>query len=173
MSDSDKAAYIARIRANVPDELKALPIWLLWRSVPEPGKKKPKKVPYYASGGARAAGFKERGLELDCPEDRQQLVTFSEAVAAYERGGYTGLGIALGVMPDGRRLSGIDLDDVSPTDPQVTQILLAANSYAEVSPSGNGVKIFGLGDIGKTKSARLEIYSGARFFTVTGQVISG
>ena len=78
-------------------------------------------------------------------------------------------------------LSGIDLDNQrdpvsGELDERAQQILLAAESYAEVSPSGTGIKIFGIGDIGTDKrlncTAGLEIYSGGRFFTVTGQAVN-
>jgi putative DNA primase/helicase len=161
--------YAKRVQANVPDELKRLPVWLCWRWVVD-GKDK-KKVPYYHTGKPRAGG-----KSLDTPNDRAQLVTFDEALAAFmkARRPYTGLGVALGLEPASNiLLSGIDLDDIAPDDPRVRQIIKAAHSYAEISPSGTGLKIFGLNDIGEEKHTELhlEIYSRARYFTVTGQAL--
>jgi hypothetical protein len=45
----------------------------------------------------------------------------------------------------------------------------ATASYAEISPSRTGCKIFGTRDIGTEKTKNLEIYSRGRFFTVTGE----
>ncbi len=73
--------------------------------------------------------------------------------------------------------SGIDLDNcirVGVIAPKAQQIIdAAAGSYVERSPSGTGLKIFGTGDIGTTKESELEIYSAGRFFTVTGEHVSG
>jgi putative DNA primase/helicase len=73
---------------------------------------------------------------------------------------------------------GIDLDDCrEPTTGALSsfaqQILRRFDSYAEVSPSGAGVKVFLLGnwkDTGKHKRIgkdRIEVYPRLRYFTVT------
>jgi hypothetical protein len=160
-----KTEYIARLVANVPDELKVLAIWLLWKSVQRKGKEKPSKIPYYVSGAIRG-----KDLELDCPEDRAQLVTFDDAVAAYKVGSYTGVGVALGKVGD-KIVSGIDLDDILLDDDRAIQVVSKADSYTEKSPSRTGVKVFGIGDIGSVSESdqHLELYSSGRFFTVTGE----
>jgi len=38
---------------DAPEELKALPAWLVWRYEQHPGEAKPRKVPYYVEGGRR------------------------------------------------------------------------------------------------------------------------
>lgn len=158
-----------RLRAAVPAELVTLPAWLHWRY--EEGTR---KVPYYASGPRRNG-------TMDTPDDRARMVTFEEALRAAEaRGPDVGIGLALGVVPGRTELpiSGIDFDHcISASgdfDERVLQVLAAANSYAEVSPSGTGIKLFGYGDIGTTKRSDLglEIYSRARYFTVTGRRIN-
>lgn len=166
-----KAHYIEQIRFNVPDKLLHLPVWLMWRSE-DPDNR---KVPYYCGG-------KRRNGALDSPEDRAQLVTFEDAAQAFNSNRMTGLGIALGEVPGEEiHLSGIDLDDVyedqvgNRLDQRAIEIMAAANCYAERSPSGLGLKIFGIGDIGtlrakkKEGDAGLEIYSRARFFAVTAR----
>jgi hypothetical protein len=88
------------------------------------------------------------------------------------------LGIALGEVPDGNtHVSGIDLDHVfdgGDVDPRAMEILAEGDCYAELSPSGEGLHILGTGDVGhadvKSGAVGLEIYSGARYFTVTGDV---
>ncbi len=169
---------IARIREQVPAQLLELPVWLLHDA---------DKTPYYADGSKR------RGV-LDSAEDRARLVTFEEAARALERVTRAcGLGVALGEVPGEEfRLCGIDLDDcyhgdeVSTAqmgalalDSRAIEILAAACSYAEKSPSGRGLHVLGVGDIGTAKVPKsatapgLEIYSGGRYFTVTGARLNG
>lgn len=158
---------------NIPAELRPLPVWLLWKSVPN-GKDKPKKVPYYADGKVR------QGV-LDIPEDRARLVTLDAALSKFNSKRHTGLGVALGKIPDMPErlepLSGIDCDNCVRGEEiaaAVKDVLAAAGeAYAEISPSGTGLKIFGIGNIGSTATPELEIYSGARFFAVTGLRIQG
>lgn len=159
-----------RIRTKTPSILLDLPVWLLWRyEYDEKGDKK--KVPYYADGECRSG-------ELDTPEDRARLVTFDAAEEAFDArpGYYAGYGVALGRIGD-QVLSGIDLDDCreeTKLTANASEVVNAAGSYAEISPGNCGVKIFGWGDIGTEGStgSGLEIYSGKRFFTVTGRSIA-
>ncbi|MGH8229713.1 MAG: hypothetical protein ACREU3_17725, partial [Steroidobacteraceae bacterium] len=151
------AGLIDRIRQHVPQQLLELPIWLLRDS---------HKVPIYANGTRRHG-------TLDGAEDRAQLVTFERGAAGLGRSrDATGLGVALGKVDAETIVSGIDFDHVvggaGVIDPRVLEVMAAAGSYAERSPSGRGVHILGLGDIGTTKTASVEIYSSARYFTVTG-----
>ena len=164
------AEYVDRVRSSVPPQLLCLPVWLGWKAI-DNGDKKPRKVPFYIDGEPRNGA-------LDAPGDRDRLVSFETAASAFIRASFTGLGVALGDIPgEELHLAGIDLDDVSLEDARVLEILAAANSYAEISPSGKGLKIFGLGNIGKADVALptggLEIYCEKRFFTVTGLRLNG
>lgn len=149
--------YLARCRAVAPAQ--RLPVWLLWKRIGD------RKVPYYADGAPRSG-------KLDSPEDRARLVPFAEAAAAYARSEYAGLGIALGLIPDTDiHLAGIDLDHIRLDDERVRRIVTAAESYAEVSPSGDGVHVLGQGPTGllsKADGNGAEIYDCARYFTFTG-----
>lgn len=154
-------------------DLKLASIWLLWKSVPSetPGKK-PRKVPYYANGRRRQG-------PLDCPADRQQLVTFDEAAAALanSQGMFSGIGLALG--PDGRGgcVQGCDLDEIevnglSDIANRFVRGDLAGKGYVEISPSGDGLHCLGYGHPFTPLNANgsgIEAYPGARFFTFTGQ----
>jgi hypothetical protein len=164
------ADYLEAVRKNVPPQLLPLHVWLLWRRVSGAPGEKPKKVPFYADGNPRSG-------RLDSPEDRSHLVDFEVAAAALN-GHHAGLGIALGAVPGEEiHLSGIDLDHVyrdNQLDPRAVDVIAAAESFTERSPSGDGLHIVGLGNVGTLKKdARgLEIYSGGRFFTVTGNPIN-
>ncbi|MFZ0550746.1 MAG: hypothetical protein WAM21_08060, partial [Steroidobacteraceae bacterium] len=156
------AALIERIRQNVPQMLRDLPVWLLHDA---------KKTPVYNDGTNR------RGV-LDSTEDRARLVTFETAAEALQKTARaTGLGFALGVVPGEEiHLAGADFDGCyrdGELDERVMQILAAAGSYAEKSPSGNGLHIVGTGDIGTLKVDGAELYSAGRYFTCTGARING
>ena len=88
---------------DLPESMTSARRWLLWRSVPQPGKK-PRKVPVYANGVQR------NGL-LDTQEDLAKLATFAEACDTLSTGHYTGLGFALGPDGTGNHWQGVDLDD--------------------------------------------------------------
>ena len=176
MSNDYQRADPAELRANVPEELKRLPAWLLWaESAPLKPGDKPRKVPHYVDGAPRGT--------TDTPKDRGRLVDFDAAIAAYERQSkpWVGPGVALGAYAEPALvLSGIDLDnciDEGGLNERARSVVEAAHTYAEKSPSGRGVKLLGLGDVGTLKLKRdeagLEIYSRGRFFTVTGRILLG
>jgi P4 family phage/plasmid primase-like protien len=175
-----KRADPAALRANVPADMRALPVWLLWKLVPN-GDDKPKKIPYYTSGKKRQGkGGSRAEAYLDSPEDRAQLVSFEEAMGVYEgdTDDFMGPGAALGAIPKTEIiLSGIDWDHSRRLDgtiaPVVREAIEITKSYSEVSPSQLGAKAFGTGNIGTEKTPALEIYSRGRYFTVTGDRISG
>jgi hypothetical protein len=154
------------IRAEVPAAMREARRWLLWRSIPQPGKK-PRKVPHYANG--------ERRDTTDTPADAAHLEDLETVLAALERGGYAGLGFALGPDENGGCWQGIDLDGITER-PEVAALVDLLPGYVERSPSGAGVHAIGYGGqfaaLG-SNGAGIEGYSGGRFFTVTGDAIGG
>ena len=160
---TDPFELIERVESQVPQSLLDLPVWLLHRN----------KQPFYADGTPR------RG-KLDSPEDRARLVTYKQIAAALLIHGGDGVGVALGAVPGTDLvLSGIDLDHCyvdGRLDKRAGAILATVQSYGEKSPSGQGLHILGLGNIGTTKincgPVGLEIYSAARYFTVTGNAVN-
>jgi putative DNA primase/helicase len=162
-----------KLRANLPKDMQEIPAWLVWKQgPPKKDGEKPQKIPYYANG-------KPRGV-TDTKADRSRLVTFDEAMDVYgrDREAYMGPGFALGKVPPSEvPESGIDLDNCvrnGVITPKAMRVVDAADgSYTEFSPSSTGIKIFGVGDIDKEATPELEIYSSGRFFTVTGDRVSG
>ena len=152
---------------NIPKDLQAMDRWVLWKNVQRTksnGEKVWAKMPLSAKGGAGSSA------------DEDTWVSFGVAVDEYLLGDYDGIGIMLGGT-----LHGIDLDDCR--DP-VTGVLsdLAQETldrvegYAEVSPSGTGLKIFTQTNLDSSrtkKEAGVELYKDGRYFTVTGHAING
>jgi putative DNA primase/helicase len=83
------------------------------------------------------------------------------------------------VLAEGDPFVGIDIDHcLSPdgTMPAwVQEIVERVDSYAEISPSGTGLRIFVKGALPcpgfKNTERQLEVYSSGRYLTVTGKVI--
>jgi len=144
---------------RIPVELRAVRGWLLWRYVSMPGEAKPRKVPHYVDG------TKRRGAQ-GSPDDRAGLGTFDQAVASYRRGGFDGIGLAL--LPE-FGLVALDFDNCGAADPWVLSLVLG--SYAERSPSGNGVRAFYWGVLPDGKTSRMEVFHANGFVTITGDTL--
>jgi len=157
-------------RVEAPSELRELEGWLCWRNEQYPGEKKPRKVPYYATGQRRHG-------QNGTPEDRAKLVTFAAAKSAAARMGYDGVGLAL--MREWG-ITALDFDHCVDANgrmpPEVEDIV--SRTYAEYSPSGNGVRAFVKGLLGNHKSQRdanntygFELFSDKGFVTFTGNTL--
>lgn len=157
-------------RVEAPSELRELPGWLCWRNEQFPGESKPRKVPYYATGQRRHG-------KQGSPEDRAKLVTFAAAKSAAARMGYDGVGLAL-MREWGVTALDFDhcVDASGRMPPEVEDIV--SRTYAEFSPSGNGVRAFVKGLLGNHKSLRdaanpygFEVFSSTGFVTFTGNTL--
>ena len=161
-------AAIAQWRKALPEALWHLPVFLLWKRRAKPGKPgKFDKIPFYASGVRR------HGVN-GCAEDRMQLVDFGDALAAFARGGYDGIGVAL--LPD-VDFWALDLDnciDESGELSLLAQRVAEAGSYAERSPSGRGLRALFAGKAGadsKNHQIGVEIFNARGFVTITGAAV--
>jgi len=139
------------------------PRWVDWRA--EDGN----KVPYIAGTRRRAKIIRPEDLRVyaQCSDDRR------------------------GIVFNGDGLGGVDLDGCRYPDGRLTDwaadLVKRFNSYAEVSPSGTGVKIFVrgcpatvshhllamTGDPIGAKAPQVEAFVTARYFTVTGDHLAG
>jgi hypothetical protein len=163
---------IERLNIAVPSNVRQFKQWLVWRfeSSREQGKK-PLKVPYYVSGQKR---FGVQGS----PEDRNALVTFDQAVAALRSNLWTGIGFAF--VP-GSKVNAVDLDNcvrAGEIIPEVKELIREASTYAEVSPSGNGVRLLMFGDLASRKAIHpdgynVELFGESGYVTVTGNRLNG
>ncbi len=168
--------------SQFPGNLASRRQWLCWRFVQKPGQKKPSKMPYYATTGALRgwpmgkprdgrATEQQPQVEQGHPLDREHLTGFEEAAAFAAARGFDGVGFAF--LP-GDGLIGIDLDGVIGGDDARTalglQITADCDTYGEMSPSGTGLHLIGLGDVQTFKSndIGIEVFCGRQFFTMTG-----
>ena len=153
---------------RAPDALRDLKGWLVWHWRQKPGSPKPSKMPYYVSGRVRTG---THGSEAD----RSNLVTFEEAKAFAEKNDFAGVGLAL--MPE-FGITALDFDNCvkdGVIDPRVEE--LTAGTYAELSPSGNGIRAFVLGESPDHKDSTpadgsfgFETFHAKGFVTFTGHV---
>jgi len=152
---------------EAPAAIRDLPAWVIWRFEAVPGASKPRKIPYYANGGKRHG-------EQGGPKDIANLVTFDAAKVAAARRGYDGVGFAA-LSQFG--ICALDFDNCI-TDgkihPQVEALL--GETYAEFSPSGQGIRVFFKGDLGNGKAIRggefgMECFSTRGFVTFTGNTL--
>lgn len=140
---------------NIPIELKELNRWVLYRLYWDEKRGKYDKKPF----NARTGGFAQSN-------NPNTWCDYETAIGVVDL--YDGLGFMLG---DG--IFGVDIDDVELNDPVVREVLTTLNSYAEVSPSGQGIHVICLGKKpqGACRKANFECYDKGRFFTVTGKQI--
>jgi hypothetical protein len=150
----------------IPDEMRLLPNWVVWRLEPQSNGKATKR-PYQINGSPASV------------MDPAHWVTFDVAFNQLSMGNYTGLGFVFTNTP----YSGIDLDDAAfladgSSNPNYQsdlnrQIKIAHefDSYSETSPSGKGLHIIVKGKVPDGKRTNyIELYPSGRFFTMTGTV---
>jgi hypothetical protein len=162
--------------ADVPDSLKKLPNWAVWRLEKRNGSST--KVPYSVNGGFAKSN------------DPSTWTTFESAVAVADdplafRDG-------IGFMLQGTNLVGLDFDGVRQdgvVDPYVLEIIKELGSpYTEITPSTTGLRMFVecaqlpkgnrkfSAKSSSVKKYGAEIYSGGeggRYLTATGGRFSG
>jgi putative DNA primase/helicase len=155
-----------------PVELARRPQWVAWRLQPREGQPKPTKVPYDARTGRLAS-----------TTDPSTWATFEEAATFCSREHCSGVGYVLSADDP---YVGVDLDACrDPASGRISgwakAIIKRLNSYTEISPSGTGLRIFVRGELpahGRRKGSAdkppaIEVYSQARFLTITGDHVLG
>lgn len=146
---------------SIPAELKSLRAWVIWRF--DLAGDKWTKVPYRTDGAIKAS-----------TTDRSTWGTFGGAMDRYGRGDFDGIGF---VLDPQNGIAGVDLDHCVGESIVVwaMKIMLQLNSYAELSPSGTGLRILIKGAIppGGRKRNSIELYDSARYLTITGHHRAG
>lgn len=153
----------------VPEQLRARDRWVVWNYAVRSGKET--KVPVDPASG--------RAVD---PTSPSSWMTCKDAL--FEAGAAACAGVGF-VFLESDGVTGIDLDDCIENgvpNAAAREIIESLGSYAEISPSGTGVKIFILANKGSqakctsTKIAgvgKIEIYDQKRYFTVTGRHLEG
>jgi hypothetical protein len=146
---------------KIPDDLKVLRQWLLWKLEARDGFMT--KVPYQPSG---------RHADVTAPKTWN---TFDVCVRALQSGRFSGIGFVF--TRGGISYGGVDLDKCRDPQSGVTedwaiQIIREVGSYTELSQSKTGwhliVKNCGLPVDGGRKK-RVEMYCDGRYFCMTGE----
>lgn len=163
-----KMTVAENIALELPLAMRMARRWIVWKSIPVPGKKE-RKIPCYVDGTQRFGA-------MDTEQDMARLSTFDQAMSVITQStGYAGVGFALGPDGTGKFWQGIDLDNTAGR-PELAALVDLLPGYIEWSPSEKGVHAIGLGRdftaLGSNHSG-IEAYCGKRFFTVTGNAIGG
>jgi putative DNA primase/helicase len=147
----------------IPHALKAIPQWVLWKLEERNGKAT--KTPYQAHGA------------LAKVNDPTTWTTYDKTLAAYQAGGFSGMGI---VLTKETGIVGTDLDkclnpDTGELESEAARIVSELPTYCEVSPSGRGLRLFGFGTLpqGGRRKGKVELYEEGRYLTVTGNRFNG
>lgn len=152
---------------SIPGELKALPQWVCWQSVPDenrPGKIK--KLPVNAMTGEPAQS-----------NNPNTWTSYDVAAAAGNR--FSGIGFMFANGYFGVDIDGIEGEiqayrDDPQSDNIVWEFIYSLRSYAEYSVSGRGLHIICRGKLPPNGRRRgnVEMYENGRFFIMTGNSAS-
>lgn len=147
---------------GIPAELRSIRRWVLWRWQLRDKWTKP---PYTVRGGSAST------------TDPRTWTAHTAVLAAYQAGGWSGIGL---VLTDDDDLAGIDLDhcrdpDSGRVEPWALEIAQTINSYTEASPSGTGLRIIVRAKLpaGGRKRGNVEVYESGRYLTITGHRLDG
>src|ERR1019366_9364251 len=150
--------------SQVPSCLKAMRIWLPFRTSPRP------------SGGLNKIPQNRQGRPAK-HNDPSIWLSYEEAVLQAAKAGYAGIGI---VLSEGMGIMGIDFDHClvnGELKPQIEQWVLDLNTYTELSFSGDGLHAIAFGRLpwkaNRKDSAGVEMYTTGRYFVVTGRQMTG
>lgn len=163
MAIKTKDSIIELNELEIPDELKQLSKWVLWRAEWLPKQQVYSKVPY-SKNGYRASSTKQDTWHSF--EDTVMLCDVDEQ--------YSGIGFVLSKDDD---YICLDIDNaVNPDSGQLeTDFALEMTelTYCELSPSGTGLHCFFKGTLPDERKKKrtdldIELYDTGRFMTVTG-----
>jgi putative DNA primase/helicase len=159
-----KPPRVPIIAENVPGAMRDLPRWLGWNWAINDKGDKWTKPPWDIRRDRKGKST-----------DSETWCDFDTALAAANAGYVDGIGFALG---DG--FCGADFDSCRDRStgvitPDVLAYVCRLNTYGEVSPSCEGIKLILRGTLPKGRRARgnVEVYDRGRYFTITGHRLDG
>lgn len=147
----------------IPGDLKFYKQWICWKYIEIDGKKR--KTPICPMTGKPAK-----------TNDPSTWTSYARAVEKADD--YDGIGF---VFTEDDPFIGIDIDHCREKDGTLTDyaksMIDRCGSYAEISPSGSGIHIIGMGKMDIEGSGKrtdtVEMYQKLRFFTITGNDVGG
>lgn len=149
---------------HIPDAMKQIPHWILFRLVWRPEKNKWDKVPTQASGQPASV------------TNPAHYSTFEDAQSAYMLGTGDGIGFCF----TGREnLVFVDIDGAvrdGAWAPEHLHVMQQFATWGEMSQSGKGVHLICEGTLDRARvhhPAGLELYNSGRFVAMTGWQLSG
>lgn len=154
---------------QIPNELRSLRQWGLFKLKYVPERKKNTKIPFNAMNGEKAR-----------TNDQDTWTDFNTALAALKRNSKEFDGLSF-FFANG--YAGIDIDHVATDieryrtgdleDNIVSEFMNATRSYTEVSQSDTGIHIIIKGKIpgDRRRKNNIEMYESGRFFALTGKTI--
>jgi hypothetical protein len=163
-SPHDGVQWLRPNREHIPLELQDLAQWVAWKREYRDGAWT--KVPYSPRTGRKAS-----------TADPTTWGTCDDAFNAYLAGGYNGVGF---VFHSADPYVGVDVDkcrnpETGALEVSAWEIAQSLGSWTEVTPSGTGLHIIVRGALppGRRRKGRVEMYETRRFFTITGELVSG
>ena len=150
--------FLPVVKEGIPEELKALPRWVLWRAANRNGKTT--KIPYSIDGQKAKSN------------DPRTWSDFEGVIVEYEAGRADGIGFN---FSEDDNIVGIDLDACVQEDgslvPQALKIVESLDSFTEYSVSGKGLHVICRAPLERgIRKGPCEIYPFGRYFTVTGHI---
>ena len=159
---------------HFPDELTALPQWVVWRyeyRLDKQGKAKWTKSPYQPDGRTRAS-----------TTDRATWASFefvqTAYLSSYEVGNIPldGVGFVLSAHDP---FTAFDFDHcrnplTGEIDPLIASYIRRLDSYTEISPSGAGIRVIVQAKLPERdrRIGNIEMYDSERFISVTGHLLT-
>lgn len=158
---------------NIPVDLIDTPNWIVWKyeeKTDSKGDVKLTKIPKQINGSNANTTNPNTWADFDSVVEVAEH--FDGIGFVFTDSGY--LGIDIDNVPEDikeyKQHDNVDLDHNI-----VAEFIELTQSYAEVSPSGNGIHIYVKGQLpeGSRRKGNVEMYDSGRFFTVTGNLIGG
>lgn len=172
--------YLAVIPENIPQELKDINQWVVWKPVKEAGKVKPKKVPYSLQTNELTGILEEK---LASVNNSNTWMSFEAALSLLKtKKRYKGLNFVFpstSVKGNFKKIVGVDLDNIALTngelDPLKIAEIKALNTYSEISPSGTGLRAICYAEFPDNEEVHkgdIEVYQSGKFLSITGHKLN-
>ena len=149
-------------RDRIPYSLAQIDQWVLWKAEPRPG------------GGMNKIPYQPNGRKASSTDPHAWSDFATVCAALDESDDYAGIGFVV-TANDG--LACLDFDHVRNAEtgaisPDILHAICQLGTYAEISPSGTGIRIIGRATLTRAISGKtLQGWSAGRYVTITGNRI--